>query len=84
MEKQLSQICIFIAVVLAALGGCWWPIEIVPEPFRIVALLTPSYWAMRGLQGVMYFAKPYPGTRACGGQALKDFGECRARMWYMR
>lgn len=58
-EKQLIQICIFITVVLAALGGCWWPIEIVPEPFRIVALFTPSYWAMRGLQSVMYFGKSY-------------------------
>lgn len=58
-EKQVVNIAIFVAVALAALGGCWWPIEIVPENFKIVAKFTPSYWAMHGLQRVMYFNKSY-------------------------
>ena len=41
------------------LGGCWWPIEIVPETFKTIAMLTPSYWAMHGLQSVLYFGRSY-------------------------
>ncbi len=58
-EKQVLHVAIFVAVVLAALGGCWWPIEIVPEFFKRVAMVTPSYWAVQGLQRVMYFNKSH-------------------------
>lgn len=56
-EKQVILAAIFGALVLSALGGCWWPIEIVPETFKTVARLTPSYWAMHGLQSVLYFGR---------------------------
>jgi len=56
-EKQVILLAIFGAMVLSALGGCWWPIELVPETFKTIAMLTPSYWAMHGLQSVMYFGR---------------------------
>lgn len=56
-EKQVILAAIFGALVLSALGGCWWPIEIVPESFKTIARLTPSYWAMHGLQSVLYFGR---------------------------
>jgi ABC-2 type transport system permease protein len=56
-EKQVILVAIFGAMVLSALGGCWWPIEIVPESFKTIAMFTPSYWAMHGLQSVMYFGR---------------------------
>ncbi|HTL56417.1 MAG TPA: ABC transporter permease [Candidatus Limnocylindrales bacterium] len=56
-EKQVILVAIFGAMVLSALGGCWWPIEIVPETFKTIAKLTPSYWAMHGLQSVLYFGR---------------------------
>ncbi|HEV2394924.1 MAG TPA: ABC transporter permease [Verrucomicrobiae bacterium] len=58
-EKQVILVAIFGAMVLSALGGCWWPIEIVPDTFKTIATLTPSYWAMHGLQSVLYFGKSY-------------------------
>jgi ABC-2 type transport system permease protein len=58
-ERQVIHVAIFVAVVLAALGGCWWPIEIVPKFFQHVATFTPSYWGVHGLQSVMYFNKSY-------------------------
>lgn len=58
-EKQVILVAIFGAMALSALGGCWWPIEIVPETFKRIAMLTPSYWAMHGLQSVMYFGRSY-------------------------
>jgi ABC-type multidrug transport system permease subunit len=56
-EKQVILVGIFGSMVLAALGGCWWPIEIVPESFKTIAKLTPSYWSMHGLQSVLYFGR---------------------------
>jgi ABC-2 type transport system permease protein len=56
-EKQVILMAIFGAMVLSALGGCWWPIELVPETFKTIAMLTPSYWAMHGLQSVLYFGR---------------------------
>jgi ABC-type multidrug transport system permease subunit len=58
-EKQVIQLAIFLSMILAALGGCWWSIEVVPDAFKTIAALTPTYWGMRGLQQVMYFNKSY-------------------------
>jgi ABC-2 type transport system permease protein len=58
-EKQVMLVAIFGAMLLSALGGCWWPIEIVPDAFKAIAAATPSYWAMHGLQSVLYFGKSY-------------------------
>mgnify|MGYP001210684055 CR=1 FL=1 len=58
-EKQVSQLAIFAAMVLSALGGCWWPIEIVPDLFQTIAHFMPTYWGVHGLQTVMYFNKSY-------------------------
>lgn len=58
-EKQVIQLAIFAAMILSALSGCWWPIEIVPDAFKTIALCTPTYWALHGLQSVMYFNKSY-------------------------
>jgi ABC-type multidrug transport system permease subunit len=65
-EKQVVLLAIFGSMILSALGGCWWPIEIVPDLFKTIALLMPSYWAMHGLQSVLYFGRSYEVlTLAC-------------------
>lgn len=56
-ERQVILVAVFGALTLSALGGCWWPIEIVPDTFKTIASLTPSYWAMHGLQSVLYFGR---------------------------
>lgn len=58
-EKQVILVAIFSAMILSALGGCWWPIEIVPDAFKTVAACTPSYWGVHGLQSVLYFGKSW-------------------------
>jgi ABC-type multidrug transport system permease subunit len=37
---------VIVGLLLAALGGCWWPLEIVPAPMRAVALALPTGQAM--------------------------------------
>lgn len=58
-EKQVILLAMFGAMILSGLGGCWWPIEIVPDVFKTIAMLTPSYWGMHGLQSVLYFGRSY-------------------------
>jgi ABC-2 type transport system permease protein len=48
--NALSQILTYST---AALGGAWWPIEIVPDWMERVAMITPVYWAMQGFQDII-------------------------------
>lgn len=41
--------------VLAAVGGCWWPQEIMPLWAQNVALALPTGWAMDALHRLMSF-----------------------------
>jgi ABC-2 type transport system permease protein len=59
-EQQVTGLGILTANVLAALGGSWWPLEVVPQTFKTIALFIPSYWAIQGMQDVMSFGKSWP------------------------
>ena len=58
-EQQITGLGILATLVLAALGGCWWPLDVVPQTFKTIALFTPSYWAIQGLHDVMSFGKSW-------------------------
>ena len=74
-EQQVMGIGILITMVLAALGGCWWPLEVAPAIFKTIALFTPSYWAIQGIHDVMSFGKSLAGVLPeCG--ILTAFGIC--------
>ena len=61
-EQQVEGIGILATTVLAALGGCWWPLEVAPKIFQTIALFTPSYWAIQGMHDVMSFGKSWLGV----------------------
>ncbi len=50
-----SGLSILLTLIMAALGGCWWPLEVVPSPAREVAFVFPTGWAMDGLHKIMAF-----------------------------
>ncbi len=54
-EGQVSAISTVASLLLAALGGCWWPIEITPQWMQNVATLLPTGWIMDILHKLMYF-----------------------------
>jgi ABC-type Na+ efflux pump permease subunit len=54
-EGQAIALGVFSANLLAALGGCWWPIEITPEWAQKVALAIPTGWTMGALHHLMSF-----------------------------
>jgi ABC-type Na+ efflux pump permease subunit len=42
-----------LVMPMAALGGCWWPLEIVPEWMRKISLVLPTGWGFDALNRVM-------------------------------
>ena len=54
-EGQASGLGVLLANVLAALGGCWWPIEITPEWMQFVQKLLPTGWTMDALHKLISF-----------------------------
>ncbi len=58
--NKCAGIGIMIILIMSALGGCWWPLEIVPEYLRYVAYIIPTGWAMDGLTKIMSFGSFLP------------------------
>jgi ABC-2 type transport system permease protein len=61
-EQQIMSIGIVTTMLLGALGGCWWPIEVVPQTFKTIALALPSYWALQAIHDVMSFGQSWAGV----------------------
>lgn len=54
-EDLIVGISVFVSNFFAALGGCWWPIEVVPQTFRTIGQISPAYWAMDAFHRVIFF-----------------------------
>ena len=54
-EDTIIGLSVLLANMFAALGGCWWPNEIVPPAVRTVARISPAYWAMDALHRLTFF-----------------------------
>ncbi len=57
-EAQLLSLSILIIMVMSALGGSWWPLELVPDTLRSAAyVLTINAWAMDGLKDILWYGR---------------------------
>lgn len=56
-EAQMAGIGVITSMVLAALGGCWWPIEITPAWMQQLQLALPTGWIMDGLHTLVSFGR---------------------------
>lgn len=54
-QGQINSLPIIFSLLLAALGGCWWPIEVTPEWMQQLAMYLPTGWVMDALHKLMYF-----------------------------
>lgn len=55
--EQASAVGWVIPLFLGAIGGTWWPLEIVPHWMRVAAHVSPAAWAMDGLHGLISFGQ---------------------------
>jgi len=54
-EGQAAGLGVLLANILAALGGCWWPIEVTPNWMQFVQKLVPTGWTMDALHKLISF-----------------------------
>jgi ABC-type multidrug transport system permease subunit len=52
---QVTGFAVLTSLAMASLGGCWWPLEVVSKPFRIIAFCLPTGWAIDGLHKLISF-----------------------------
>ncbi len=53
-ESQSGGLSNLLSLVLAPLGGAWWPLEIVPKFMRIIGHISPVAWAMDGYNTLIF------------------------------
>ncbi len=53
-EAQANSISLLLALMLASLGGAWWPLDVVPQFMRIVGHLSPVAWAMDSYRSLLF------------------------------
>ena len=58
-EDRVIGLCVMISLLLAAVGGCWWPLEIGPASLKTLALCTPTGWALRALHQLISFGSDF-------------------------
>lgn len=71
--EQVTAVSIVATLAMSALGGCWWPLEVVPPVFRTVAFALPTGWAMDGIHKIVSFGYGF-GSVAPNMAALAAFG----------
>ncbi|NNF16130.1 MAG: ABC transporter permease [Gammaproteobacteria bacterium] len=61
-DSQAAGLGVFFTMVLAALGGCWWPVEIAPDWMQQLQLFIPTGWTMDALHKLISFDSPWHST----------------------
>lgn len=61
---RAASVGVIATMVMAAFGGCWWPLEVVSAPLQRIALVFPTGWAMRALHGTISFGLGLGGVLA--------------------
>ena len=54
-QAGASSAAVLASLVLAPLGGCWWPLFVTPEWMQTLALITPHGWANSAFNKLMLF-----------------------------
>jgi len=54
-EAQAGGLGVLLANALAALGGCWWPIEVTPPWMQVLQKFMPTGWTMDALHKLISF-----------------------------
>ena len=52
---RVAGVCVFASLMMACLGGCWFPLEVTPDWMKVVAHCVPTGWAMDALNHLISF-----------------------------
>ena len=68
--KQADNLTTLFSMLMAALGGAWWPLEITPATYQTVVRALPSTWAMLGFNDIIIKGQGLSGVLLEGGVLL--------------
>jgi ABC-2 type transport system permease protein len=52
-RSQAGGLSVLFSMLLASLGGAWWPLEVTPPLYQAVVKVLPSTWAMIGFTDII-------------------------------
>ena len=58
-QRSAGSIAVLMALIMAPLGGCWWPLFVTPSWMQFLAKLTPHGWANTGFNKLMVFGAEF-------------------------
>jgi len=61
-DSQAANLGALATMTLAALGGCWWPIEVAPAWMQQLQMFIPTGWTMDALHKLISFNMPWQST----------------------
>ena len=69
-ESQASGLSIMLGMVMALLGGCWYPIELFPALVQNFVKVLPTTWAMKGMLDILMRGQGVVGILPVAGVLL--------------
>jgi ABC-2 type transport system permease protein len=73
-QRSAGSLAVITSLVLAPLGGCWWPLFLYPQWLQTVAKITPHAWATEGFNKLMLYGAGFgdvvPQMAALGAFAV--------------
>ncbi len=58
-QRSANSLAVITSLVLAPLGGCWWPFFLYPAWLQNIARVTPHAWAVTGFNKLMVFGADF-------------------------
>ena len=69
-SSQANGLSIMLGMVMALLGGCWYPLELFPQIVQKIVLVLPTTWAMKGFMALLAQGKNLVGILPEAGVLL--------------
>ena len=54
-EERVISISVILSIVMSAVSGCWWPLEISPQWMQHIAMVLPSRMALQAMHELISF-----------------------------
>ncbi|WP_299029219.1 ABC transporter permease [uncultured Thermanaerothrix sp.] len=84
-EAQANNLSILMGMVMALLGGCWYPLEFFPDAVKMIVHVLPTTWALEGMVNYLMRGKSledlFPQLAALTGFAVLFFVLGLWRLW---
>ncbi|MEM5775619.1 MAG: ABC transporter permease, partial [Anaerolineaceae bacterium] len=69
-SAQAEGLSIMLGMVMALLGGCWYPIELFPQVVRSAVRILPTTWAMEGMLDILVRGQDFLAVLPVAGVLL--------------